>query len=472
MGMPLVLLVLVLVILGVSACYAAARGAGEAPSGPTRGPLRVHPENPRYFAEGSGRVTYLTGSHVWFNLKDLGPNDPPPAFDYAAYLKRMKAHNQNFMRMWTWDLVRFNSERAEGMLHSAQPFPWQRTGPGPATDGKPRFDLSRLEEDYFDRLRTRVSAARDQGIYVSVMLFEGWGAQMSAPPWCWQGHPFHVGNNINGIDGNPTGSERGLDAYTLRIPAVTRVQEAYVRKVVDTVNDLDNVLYEISNEAGPYSTDWQYHMIRFVKGYEGGKPQQHPVGMTFQFKGGTNEALFESPADWISPGPEGGYREDPPPADGNKVILSDTDHLWGLGGNRTWVWKTFLRGMNPLYMDDLDDPLSPFGAEADDKEEIRAAMGHTLLYANVTNLAKMLPRGDLASTGYCLAQTGVEYLVLQPHEGAFTLGLPDEEQPYAAEWFDTRKGSVVASQAVTAGGLTEFKPPLEGEAVLHLKTVL
>ena len=31
--------------------------------------------------------------------------------------------------------------------------------------------------------------------------------------------------------------------------AITALQEAYVRKVVDTVNDLDNVLYEISNES-------------------------------------------------------------------------------------------------------------------------------------------------------------------------------------------------------------------------------
>jgi len=27
----------------------------------------------------------------------------------------------------------------------------------------------------------------------------------------------------------------------------------------DTVNDLDNVLYEISNESGPQSAEWQYH---------------------------------------------------------------------------------------------------------------------------------------------------------------------------------------------------------------------
>jgi hypothetical protein len=54
-------------------------------------------------------------------------------------------------------------------------FPWPRTGPGTALDGNPKFDLSKLEQGYFDRLRQRVIEAGDRGIYVSIMLFEGWG---------------------------------------------------------------------------------------------------------------------------------------------------------------------------------------------------------------------------------------------------------------------------------------------------------
>ena len=73
--------------------------------------------------------------------------------------------------------------------------------------------------------------------------------------------------------------------------------------------------------------------------------------MTFQYKGGSNQVLLKSPADWISPNPDGGYRDKPPAADGKKVIITDTDHLWGVGGNRAWVWKSFLRGLNPIFMD-------------------------------------------------------------------------------------------------------------------------
>ncbi len=30
----------------------------------TQGPLRVHPDNPRYFADASGRALLLAGSHT------------------------------------------------------------------------------------------------------------------------------------------------------------------------------------------------------------------------------------------------------------------------------------------------------------------------------------------------------------------------------------------------------------------------
>jgi hypothetical protein len=53
---------------------------------PATGPLRIHPSNPRYFTDGSGKAVYLTGSHAWENLKDRGTTDPPEKFDNEAYL--------------------------------------------------------------------------------------------------------------------------------------------------------------------------------------------------------------------------------------------------------------------------------------------------------------------------------------------------------------------------------------------------
>ena len=437
----------------------------------TNGPLRICPDNPRYFADKSGRALLLVGSHVWYNLVDMGPDDPPRPLDYEAYLTWMKQLNHNFMRMWAWEMTQWDTKpngahaRKDVTRFYVTPHPWLRTGEEKALDGKPKFDLSKFNPAYFTRLRQRVEAARENGIYVSIMLFEGWAMQRIEDGW--KLHPFHPQNNINGVNGDLNGDGKGLEVHELAVDAVTEIQKAYIRKVVDTVNDLDNVLYEISNENHPASTPWQYAMIRYIHEHEKGKPKQHPAGMTFQYAGGKNQDLFDSPADWISPNPEGGYRDNPPANDGKKVILSDTDHLWGIGGNQAWVWKSFTRGLNPLFMDPYDGVV--LGSAFDAKfEPVRRSMGYALRLAQGLNLNKCQPRNDLSTTGYCLANPGQQYLIYQPDAKAkFDVTL--RENQYIAEWFDPSTGFEVSRQRIVAEKQpTTFSNSLDSDAVLYI----
>lgn len=433
------------------------------------GPLRVHPDNPRYFADGTGRAVYLTGSHVWNNLADMGPGDPPPRFDFDAYLAFLEKYGHNFIRMWawehsTWDTSSLGRWRKE-TPHTVAPHPWARTGPDEALDGRPKFDLKKFNPEYFQRLRSRVTAAGKRDIYVSVMLFEGWGVQFA--PGAWTGHPLNAANNTSGINGDLNKDGKGLEIHTPAKPAITRIQEAYVKQVVDTVNDLDNVLYEISNENHPPSTEWQYHMIRFIKTYENTKPKQHPVGMTFQYRGGSNKILLDSAADWISPNHEGGYRDNPPAADGTKVIISDTDHLWGIGGNQVWVWKSFTRGLNPIFMDPYDGVV--LAKRFDPQwEPVRRAMGYTRQFARRMNLAAMTPRGDLTSTKYCLADPSREYLVYAPNGGKVTVDLSALKGEWTVEWFNPTTGKPIEAGKTTGGPRRQFTAPFNGHAVLHI----
>ena len=224
------------------------------------GPLRVHPKNSRYFADASGRAIVLTGAHTWNNLVDMGRGDPPEAFDFAAYLNFLQRYGHNFIRLWTWDSVTWDTRGigrwSRDSVHNVAPHPWQRVGPGKALDGKPKFDLKHFDQAYFKRLRSRVDAARRRGIYVSVMLFEGWGLMhanhgRAAPAgWAWRSHPFHPANNVNGIDAGVQGDPNSGRPHSLGNRKVNAIQAAYIRKVVETVNDLDNVLYEVINEGG------------------------------------------------------------------------------------------------------------------------------------------------------------------------------------------------------------------------------
>jgi hypothetical protein len=177
-------------------------------TGPAAGPLVVSEANPRYFTVAAGdaadrRVVYLTGSHANNNFHDgSGPGadcaETPEPNDFRAYLEFLKERGHNFIRLWRWE--QFKSQVAGGAFHFCMtPQPWPRTGPGTAKDGKPRFDLSMFDPAYFDRLRDYVVAAGDEGIYVSVMLFEGFGLHLSLSPDNVEGHPFHAANNVNGI---------------------------------------------------------------------------------------------------------------------------------------------------------------------------------------------------------------------------------------------------------------------------------
>src|SRR5262245_8264834 len=74
---------------------------------PARGPLRVLASNPRYFTDGSGRAVALAGAHTWSNFQDNGIGDPPPQFDYEAFLDFLVAQHLNFFRLWAWEQARW-----------------------------------------------------------------------------------------------------------------------------------------------------------------------------------------------------------------------------------------------------------------------------------------------------------------------------------------------------------------------------
>ena len=407
-------------------------------------PLRIHPANPRYFADSAGRAVYLTGSHHWDNLMDNG--ERPGGFNFESYLDRLEAWGHNFIRLWSH----------EAWTHDLHPRPYLRTGP--------RFDLTRFDPEYFTRLRLRVARAGERGFYVAVMLFNGWSIHDNGDGNPWERHPFNRRNNANGIDGDPGSRGDGSDIHTLRVPAVTRLQEAYAAKVVETVGDLDHVLWEISNESPGASRDWQYHLIRHLRSADAGR---HLIGMTACFPGNRNEDLFGSPADWISPGNSrglgGGWRRDPPPAEGSKAVLVDTDHLWGIGGGRAWVWKTFLRGHHPIYMDPLDaDP---------QREEARQAMGDTLRFAKKIDLASCVPDTGISSARYALVNRtpGSEEILAYLPRGRTKVNLSDIEGTLRVEWLDAANGTAVVGGLVKGGGKSRLVSPWRHDAVLLLR---
>jgi Putative collagen-binding domain of a collagenase len=98
----------------------------------------------------------------------------------------------------------------------------------------------------------------------------------------------------------------------------------------------------------------------------------------------------------------------------------------------------------------------------------RTAMGQTRRFAERMKLAAMVPRNELASTQYCLANAGVEYLVYLPKGGAVSVDLSNAEGDFAVEWHNAATGKGSKAGTIRGGARRELQAPFDGDAVLYL----
>ena len=80
----------------------------------------------------------------------------------------------------------------------------------------------------------------------------------------------------------------------------------------------------------------------------------------------------------------------------------------------------------------------------------------------------MVPRDDLSSTRYCLADPGREYLIYLPEGGVVSVDLSGGDGTFDAEWFNPNGGTFHSGERAVGGGRRSFTAPFEGDAVLYL----
>jgi hypothetical protein len=283
-------------------------------------------------------------------------------------------------------------------------------------------------------------------------------------------------------------------AVTMTGPnALTEVQDAYVRSVVECLNDLPNVLWIVSQEAPATSVWWNAHLISLVRSYERAKPFQHPIGLG-ALDSAADSILYHSDADWVAPA----GRISPPRSSGTghppcKVNVNDSDHsyfgMWNDSPqkNRNFAWMNFTAGNQVLFMDPYvvsyprqnrnrcADPVHGISDQPDPRwRNFRDTLGYILRYSRRLDLAEVGPQPGLSSTKHCLAQTpatGAEYLVYAPQGGPITVDLSamPASRTLQVEWFNPETGTAVPGVPIPAGSAAErFTPPFSGDAVLYL----
>ncbi len=453
---------------------------------PTAGPLRVHPKNPRYFTDGTKGI-WLGGHQSFVDLQDNAfnkewvkdlrhpgdPNKKSRLLDWNRYLDFVEVLGFNYVRGWIiWST---GSGKAAPPHKVAFSMPFKRAGPGKANDGGLKFDLQQFDEAFFQRLQDRCRDLQNRVVYISVMLFELYGfldGEEVNGQRLWDGNLFHGANNINGIDVDRNQDRLGEEFFSLDDPAVVKIQKAYIEKIVDTLNDLDNVIWEICNEAPSAAIEWQYEMLRHLKDYEAHKPKQHlvllsPGGWTPSGWSWTAEKLFvDSRADCIATANGWTNKDNPKVYLIDKPVIMDLDHIAPGQCQPALIWKAFTRG----YHFNLYD--APFEQPQQECDPWKVARGNLRLVRalaeRVQDIALMNPDDDMSSTGYCLANEGQEYVVYAEQQKEFQVKGLETGQQYRYEWINTAEASIQETGRITPDGrMHRFSPPCGG-AVLYL----
>jgi hypothetical protein len=421
--------------------------------------LGIHPLNPRYFTDNSRDPILFAGSHTWW-LMQSGSTDGHATLNPSTSLSRtidfldyVQGFGHNYVRYWQ------GFSYANYMPKTNFPWVWD--------NGTSKFNLNNFNQSYFDDLSACIAEIERRNMYAGVIIF---------------GSAVGIRSNFGNVAWSDTKNSNGLgftsvdtffNAHTS--DNVRRAAQcALIRKTVDTLNNFDNIVWEIINEANEAGKEWQYWMIDYLRQYEAEqKPKQHLIGIggIQDYDDDESSDVFELGVnEWVSPenstnpnsydDQSGSYRKMGGLADyRGKVVIVDSDHLFGYSTSgqatsmRHAVYRSFTRGNHYILMDQYNcySPAQGYDGIIDGwLNPIRVAMGVILKYSKKIDLAKAIPTSSTGApgdsdTGYCLRNLeDGEYIAYNSANQSITLR-DIEGGTYSYECIDAITGNVPLS---------------------------
>jgi hypothetical protein len=200
-------------------------------------------------------------------------------FEYVRYLDQLKVSHFNLTRVFsgTYREVAGSFNIAGNTLAPAKGryvCPWPRSETPGAADGGKKFDLTRWDEAYFERLKHFVAQARQRGVVVELVLF-----CTMYDDTVWNASPMNARNNINGI-----GKVARNEPYNGRDKDLLAAQKAVAAKLVTELNDFDNLYFEVCNEPyerGGLTREWNDQIVAAVANTEVPLPKKHLIAQGF-----------------------------------------------------------------------------------------------------------------------------------------------------------------------------------------------
>ncbi len=405
-------------------------------------PIGISPDNPHFF-QYKGKPFRMVGTYTHPILVRVPWGKVTTPFDYEGFFDTLAENRINAARVWLF----WNGKC------------YERTGPGLARDGQPKYDLNRFNPDYFRRLEAMTRYAEKKGIILELILFDGWITKKE--DLYSKYHAYAEGNNVNGVC--LTRQQFGIYPN-----AASRYQDAFIRRVVDTINARDNWFFETKNEGGMFREDWVRHLIGVVREYEAGKAKHHL--MAHEPHWGGYDPFTHKDVDvysrivWYTTTPHREVHEKLLAAYGNACAMPcfyDSD-----GGSSTApqrqdqlrknAWAAVIAGghVQIIY-------------SQGDIPALRTSLRHLMTFMDAVDWVRMKPRDDLVDRGYCLARPD-EYVVYLPDGGSVQVSLTEGRKSLRARWFNPRTGEYTTGPEIKRRSKMSFKAPFPGDAVLHV----
>jgi hypothetical protein len=450
----------------------------------SRGPIRLHPENPHYFSWRGKPAVLITSAEHYGAVLNLD-------FNYATYLRTLEAEKMNHTRVFTGSYVEpagaFNIA-SNTLAPSAGRYiaPWARsTEPGYPNGGN-KFDLSKWDEEYFKRLHGFMREASKRGVVVEMNLFCPFYEEPQ-----WKLSPQNAKNNINGA-----GDVARTNVYTLdKNGGLLAIHVALVRKLVNELNEYDNLYYEICNEPyfGGVTMEWQHHIADVIVKAQRLLPNQHLISINVA--NGSKKVVNPHPALSIF----NFHYASPPSAVAENYGL---DKVIGLnetgfkGTNNTHyrmeAWEFMLAG-GALY-NNLDysfvaghekgDFVYPKSQPGGGNKELRRQFAILRDFLYSFDFVRMKPDKTWVASGlpaktrvHGLAEEGKQYAAYfysgtNATPGSLSLKLKLPEGNYRAEWVDVLTGKAAGSSSLKASSAEPVEitsPAYAGEMALRIR---
>jgi uncharacterized protein (TIGR03437 family) len=404
---------------------------------------RIHPSDPHRLILGGATWT-MAG---YYPSLGAFTTDQTDYTYYHTLIDALAANGVNYFR------IAFTMGQPYGNSIN----PYQRTGPGNAQDGRPRFDLTRFDQSYFDYWHDILQYANAKGLVLQICMMDGWHATADVVEtdsgtlaWGLRYDYYNSKNNINGV--NVTTPATLVDPTN----SVFAYQRALLHKIVDTLGGFPNIVWEISNES--ISLPWELLLADDVTAYE-------------QSKGGVYQHLViprDLPGHQYVPGQcdntaTGAYPQLTRSFPENLVLITDNDCVTDgtPDSHRGKAWGALTAGAQMDYFNfDITNPQVLASTPAVLDMQYVGLLKKFVADLNL-DLAGMTPLDSEVSGGWALGRSGSEYVVYLPSGGATAVpALPSVSR---ATWFNPRNG-----ESSDAGKGPQFQAPDGNDWVLYL----